>query len=302
MKGIESKRVYLTNISICFFLIGLLSASYISLLAGRTFALYHHCQRVQAADGEKISSFIAEKVKPHRLPSGHHIFIDIAHVNSDFLSSEHELVKAITKVVHESQQSIMLSYHCHALYPVGEKTCIAILLDGQITLHTFPSKGVIIMDMFTQNQNIDLITMLPLFEQSFAIPTSEMKDRPKLHWGHKLRGFRTGYLNYKQDKEPYDQELGVDILRRRDFDSKKSIVSTKTKYQSVDIYELLHQRQGTGYLGMRTGKYQDESLDSHVLEPDRALFIDGVLQSSLYGGKCICVNVFMTYLFTMTQT
>ena len=147
--------------------------------------------------------------------------------------------------------------------------------------------------MFTQNQNIDLIPMLPLFEQSFAIPTSEMKDKPKLHWGHKLRGFRTGYLNYKQDKEPYDQELGVDILRRRDFDSKKSIVSTKTKYQSVDIYELLHQRKGTGYLGVRTGKYQDESLDSHVLEPDRALFIDGVLQSSLYGGKCICVNYFI---------
>jgi len=243
-------------------------------------------------------------VEDARLPSGQHLFADIQNVNPNFLSSKYQLADAMVTLIIDSQLT-MLSYHCHPLASAGEiagMTCAAILLDGHMSLHTWPADGVIALDLFTSNNNNDLIPMLPLMEQLFAIPTIKTMmnpdhhssaEKPKLHWVHKLRGFRTGFSNYQCDKHPYDQELGEDILCRRDFDLKRPLVSTKTKYQHVDIYELLHPK-GTTYAaaGVKSSFAQDDDRSTLIgdgsnkhctIAPDRALFIDGVLQSSLYG-------------------
>ena len=119
---------------------------------------------------------------------------------------------------------------------------------------------------------------------------------------------------YQRDKTPSDQELGEDILRRTDFNIKTRLLSTTTKYQSVDIYELHHEGRGSVYAalgkkplmtmvttiaGTNSAKEKEggaagdgggtvivdekEYQPAVVPPPDRALFIDGILLSSLYG-------------------
>ena len=284
-----------------------------------------------SSDEGKTLSEQQEMAPSLSLPSGQHLFIDIQNVNTNFLTSEIQLSNAMKTFVHKALLPL-LSYHCHELPSYSSKitkttndimggmeeesnggagrgkTCAAILLHGHMTLHTWPNDNVIVLDLFTpqqQSEDIDLIPLIPLLEQQFAVPTIDtnnsmsehynVSNKPKLHWGHKLRGFRSINPSYQQDKNPYDQELGEDVLRRRSFDMKRSIVSTKTKYQSVDIYELQHDKDGTTYaaLGrgrdtvMKRGKQDGDLMLSVDVEqsvaPDRVLFIDGVLQSSFYG-------------------
>ena len=138
-----------------------------------------------------------------------------------------------------------------------------------------------------------------------------------LAWGHKLRGFRSDYMSssssstsstttsssttttattttstssfYQRDKNPYDQELGQDTIQRRDFVTKQQLVSYTTRYQHVDIYELQHAILGTVYNSVGRLSFSSSSSSTATATAtaatvtDRVFFIDGVLQSSMYG-------------------
>ncbi len=167
-------------------------------------------------------------------------------------------------------------------------------------------------------EDILIRSILPKIQSLFAIPstaittnaTAMATERPIMAWGHKLRGFRSDFLpsssstinishQYRRDKNPYDQELGQDTIQRRDF-IKVPVVSISTQYQHADIYELQHVELGTVYnsLGRLTSTPLPPSSASSSFSvdnctvvkttttmppPDRAFYIDGVLQSSLYG-------------------
>jgi len=64
-----------------------------------------------------------------------------------------------------------------------------------------------------------------------------------------LQGFREGFGGYQRRTKPRDKDLGEDVLRRRDFDQKVPLASTKTKYQHVDLYKLEH-AMSAGYAGL----------------------------------------------------
>ncbi|KAL7539833.1 hypothetical protein ACHAXR_009651 [Thalassiosira sp. AJA248-18] len=318
----SSRQLHLDGLpTVCFLLLSLLSSAHLAFLVGQKVrhallspvGVTPEQYPAKAAPLDMVDEMIQSAEKSARLPSGQHLFIDIQHVNANFLTSEHLLSEAIVAFVEEKQLA-MLSYHCHPLEATtasGGVTCVGIMHDGHMSLHTWPNHGVIELDLFTSSSSgDDLIPMLPLIKRLFAIPTTTTttsydiesftirtnQEKPKFHWGHKLRGFRQGFLNYQRDKNPYDQELGQDILRRRDFDHKKLLVSTKTSYQHVDIYELLHPK-GTAYAALgkksplsttttdddETLSQQDGLNEYYKVGLDRALFIDGVLQSSLYG-------------------
>ena len=165
------------------------------------------------------------------------------------------------------------------------------------------------------------IHMLPVIKQRlFAIPTTTTDTNTNntntntsatsappmiLAWGHKLRGFRSDYLSsssssssttttstssfYQRDKNPYDQELGQDTIQRRDFVTKQQLVSYTTRYQHVDIYELQHAILGTVYNSVGRLSFSSSSSSTATATAtaatvtDRVFFIDGVLQSSMYG-------------------
>ena len=222
------------------------------------------------------------------LPAGQHLLVDIKDVDSEFLNSEERLAHAMVELINESKLTL-LSYHCHSLVPVGV-SCAGVLLESHITFHTFPLEGVIIMDLFTCGGN-PLIPVLPSIKKLFAIPRLKIAKEqdipePSMLWAHKLRGFREDYApSYERNKNPLDQEFGADVLRKLDFDLKKQLISSKTKYQHIDVYELIHSRfrSLSSYRKSLSSDGSYESLHPELFKPDRVLYLDGILQSSLYG-------------------
>lgn len=224
------------------------------------------------------------------LPAGQHLLVDIKDVDSVFLNSEERLAAAMVELISESKLTL-LSYHCHSLVPIGV-SCAGVLLESHVAFHTWPKEGVITMDLFTCGGN-PLIPVLSSIQQLFGIPRApaEGEDEldipePTMLWSHKLRGFRAGFApGYDETRNPLDQDLGRFVLGKLDFDVKEQIVSAKTAFQTVDVYDVMNPKTRNG------GSYHrslsnDGSFESHHPEgfgPDRVLFLDGVIQSTLYG-------------------
>mmetsp|Transcript_8510 Transcript_8510/g.14026 ORF Transcript_8510/g.14026 Transcript_8510/m.14026 type:complete len:731 (+) Transcript_8510:81-2273(+) len=218
------------------------------------------------------------------LPAGQHLLVDIKNVDPVFLNSEVRLAEAMIKLVDESKLTL-LSYHCHGLVPVGV-SCAGVLLESHVAFHTWPTEGVISMDLFTCGSG-KLIPTLPSIQQLFGVKAAnDDADDPIMLWSHKLRGFRKGFVpGYNFDLNPLDSDLGADILGSHDFDIKKPLVSAETDYQTVDVYEVLDSatsRLSDYYKSLEDdGSY--ESLHPEFFAPDKVLLLDGRVQSTRYG-------------------
>ena len=226
------------------------------------------------------------------LPAGQHLLVDIKDVNSNFLNSEERLATAMIEVINESKLTL-LSYHCHSLVPIGV-SCAGVLLESHVAFHTWPAEGVITMDVFTCGGGL-LVPMLPSLYRLFGIPSEEKTlygnnnddggneeeddmdespPPPTMLWSHKLRGFREGFApGYVRSTNPLDGSLGRYVLGKLDFDIKRPLLSTRTQYQSVNIYEVAN----------LVSKSRDVNNDGVRGDPDKILFLDGIIQSTLYG-------------------
>lgn len=65
-------------------------------------------------------------------PAGQHLLIDIKSVDGAFLNSKDRLASAMVNLINLSGLT-MLSYHCHALVPVGV-SCVGVLLESHISV------------------------------------------------------------------------------------------------------------------------------------------------------------------------
>jgi hypothetical protein len=150
------------------------------------------------------------------------------------------------------------------------------------------------MDLFTCGGGL-LIPLLPLIKNLFGVPQvpsigedpSDISD-PTMLWSHKWRGFRHGYDPSAVDEDVNSHQyqcLDRWVLGKLDYDLKEPLVSTRTKFQAFDVYEVLHpQKRET--ISYEKSLHQDDSYESRNPElfgPDRILFLDGVSQSSRYG-------------------
>jgi len=224
------------------------------------------------------------------LPAGQHLLVDIKDVDSAFLNSEERLATAMVELIKESQLTL-LSYHCHSLVPIGV-SCAGVLLESHVAFHTWPKEGVITMDLFTCGGN-PLIPVLSSIQKLFGIPRTPLEDEdeqdipePTMLWSHKLRGFREGFApGYDRERNSLDQDLGRYTLGKLDFDVKDQIVSTKTAFQSVDVYDLLNpgEKSMDSYLKSLSNDGSYESNHPEQFGPNRVLYLDGVIQSTLYG-------------------
>lgn len=227
------------------------------------------------------------------LPAGQHLLVDIKDVDSNFLNSEERLATAMIELINESKLTL-LSYHCHSLVPIGV-SCAGVLLESHVAFHTWPLEGIITMDLFTCGGGL-LIPTLPSIEELFGVPSEERSGdeesvaQPTMLWSHKLRGFREGFApGYVRSNNPLDGSLGRYVLGKLDFDIKYPLLSTKTAYQSVNIYEVMEPtfRDVHSYhKSLRAedggGKSYESSHPEHF-GPDKVLFLDGILQSTLFG-------------------
>jgi spermidine synthase len=145
------------------------------------------------------------------------------------------------------------------------------------------------MDVFTLGAStLSIPVLLPIIKRLFAIPGDDTVDPtgPKIIWSHKLRGFREGYIpGYRRHDNPLETDLGLDALRMHYLVGKEVLISAKTKFQHVDVYEVINPRVNSlaRHEGSPSndGSYESHNPGSHG--PDRILYLDGVQQSSLYG-------------------
>jgi hypothetical protein len=130
----------------------------------------------------------------------------------------------------------LLSYHCHSLIPSGV-SCVGVLLESHISFHTWPSEGVITLDLFSCGDR-PLMPVIPTIERLFGIGDKELMHTK---WSHELRGFRPEEekkRNYLADSS----DLSLWVLSPLEMHSKKEVYSGMTKFQRVDIWDIVEVR------------------------------------------------------------
>lgn len=192
----------------------------------------------------------------------------------------------------------MLSYHCHKLIPKGV-SCVGVLLESHISFHTWPDEGVITLDLFTCG-NKPLIPAVGTIKTLFGIPRAN--DEIFMQWSHELRGFRNknknnskkGTSNGSNSNDTtaggndnyavldHNSDLSQMIWSPIDCVVKEQIVSTLTKYQRVDIWDLVGLEETPSYNDALKHDLQPGDprwMTAELVSPTRHLFLDGVLQS-----------------------
>lgn len=163
------------------------------------------CSMVENDEEEDEDS---EDDDEEHLPAGQHLLVDVINVDKDFLNSEVRLAHAMMQVVNQSKLTL-LSYHCHTHVGVS---CVGVLLESHIAFHTWPDKGVLVLDLFTCGGG-KLVPLMPLVESLFVVPqalsdTIDAVKKPFVNWSHKLRGFRTS-----KQQDYIFQDIGSDYER-----------------------------------------------------------------------------------------
>jgi S-adenosylmethionine decarboxylase proenzyme len=214
-------------------------------------------------------------------PSGQHLLVDIKSVEGTFLNSEDRLARAMMNLV-ELSGLTMLSYHCHGLTPVGV-SCVGVLLESHISFHTWPIPGVISLDLFTCGPK-SLLPLLSQIERLFGVPRwpavqGDVVEEPFMQWAHKKRGFRSVAGN------PQDVDLNQFILGWMEFDMKQLVVSVKSDFQTIEIYDLINPRFRSleSYKRSLANDGSYEARHPELFRPDRVVYLDGTMQSRFYG-------------------
>ncbi|KAL3804429.1 hypothetical protein HJC23_011357 [Cyclotella cryptica] len=224
-----------------------------------------------------------------------------------------EIMHVMERTGHNSTR-FTYSHHCSTT-STKHVSCLGISLGGHIIIHILqPSDNsctvVVMMDVLfrwdeeyhVDHHTVENYTTLqkhPTPEQQqhridalLETITTLFPDVPR-QWSHKLRGYRES-SSYLRHGNPLDQEMGVDVLRRRE--DKRLLVYKRTRFQNVHVYELPWRGRSSSFPATENGdrttrmeedrnatanhQEQQQRTPSHK---DRALYLDGVLQSSLRG-------------------
>jgi len=214
-------------------------------------------------------------------PAGQHLLVDIKGIEAAFLDSEERLANAMVETV-KSAGLTMLSYHCHKLIPMGV-SCVGVLLESHIAFHTWPTEGVITLDLFTCGPN-PLIPAVPTIKALFGIPREN--DVIAAQWSHELRGFRTRKIPNKENHNyallDHNSDLSQMIWSPMDCVYKEQVYSGLTEYQRVDVWDVVSledQPSQDDVLKAKLEPTDSRWTTNELVQPTRYLFLDGVLQS-----------------------
>mmetsp|Transcript_11625 Transcript_11625/g.33462 ORF Transcript_11625/g.33462 Transcript_11625/m.33462 type:complete len:750 (-) Transcript_11625:16-2265(-) len=215
-------------------------------------------------------------------PAGQHLLVDIKGIEAAFLDSEERLAKAMVDTVNHAGLT-MLSYHCHKLIPKGV-SCVGVLLESHISFHTWPDEGVITLDLFTCGNN-PLVPVVKTIQDLFGIPREN--DAIGMQWSHELRGFRNKNKVPDRGNDNYaildhNSDLSQMVWSPIDCPHKEQIVSKLTKFQRVDIWDIVGLEETPSHEDALKHNLQPGDPRWHTAEivsPTRMLFLDGTLQS-----------------------
>lgn len=171
-----------------------------------------------------------EKEEEEHLPAGQHLLVDIDGLDASFLNSEARLATAMISMVDNSGLTL-LSYHCHGLYPEGV-SCAGVLLESHVAFHTWPTEGVITLDLFTCGST-SLLDSMPLIEDLFVVPRNAKEEKPNVMWAYKRRGFNE-QSSMIGERDTFAYPLGV-----HGMEYKKELASMKTSSGKIArVYEM----------------------------------------------------------------
>mmetsp|Transcript_4158 Transcript_4158/g.4710 ORF Transcript_4158/g.4710 Transcript_4158/m.4710 type:complete len:761 (-) Transcript_4158:238-2520(-) len=215
-------------------------------------------------------------------PAGQHLLVDIKGIEADFLDSEERLAKAMVGTVNHAGLT-MLSYHCHKLIPKGV-SCVGVLLESHISFHTWPDEGVITLDLFTCGNN-PLVPVVNTIQDLFGIPREG--DKIVMQWSHELRGFRNKDKVADGTNDNYaildhNSDLSQMVWSPIDCPLKEQIVSSLTKFQRVDIWDIIGLEETPSHEDALKHNLQPGDPrwnTAEIVSPTRMLFLDGILQS-----------------------
>lgn len=150
-----------------------------------------------------------------------------------------------------------------------------LLPPSHVSFHTWPSQGVVTLDLFTCGSQ-SLLPIVDTVERLFGVPANS--DGPETVWAYKVRGFG----------DESNQELGdlftFPIGTMTDY--KKQMISitkkdTGIKQNRIDVYDVLRPTYQS-FESYKRSLSDDNSYESQYKEafqPDRILFVNGELQS-----------------------
>ena len=205
------------------------------------------------------------------LPAGQHLLMDIRNVEAAFLASEERLAKAMLDVVGDCGLTL-LSYHCHGLQPNGV-SCVGVLLESHVSFHTWPAQGVVTLDLFTCGSQ-SLLPIVETVERLFGIPRNA--DGPETFWAYKVRGF--GDETEEELTDLFTFPIGSMTEYKKEL---VSIEKTSEYNQRIDVYDVLRP-VFQNFEQYKRSLLNDDSYESRhkeIFQPDRILFVNGVLQS-----------------------
>ncbi|KAL3914464.1 MAG: hypothetical protein SGILL_006093 [Bacillariaceae sp.] len=214
-----------------------------------------------------------EEDEEEHLPAGQHLLMDIRNVDSAFLASEERLATAMLDVVGDCGLTL-LSYHCHGLQPSGV-SCVGVLLESHVSFHTWPSQGVITLDLFTCGAN-SLLPIVEATERLFGVPANS--DGPETVWAYKVRGFGD------ETSDELSDLFTFPIGAMTDYKKEMVSITKKTadiKRDRIDVYDVLRPVFQT-YESYQKSLLNDNSYESQykdIFQPDRILFVNGLMQS-----------------------
>ena len=183
------------------------------------------------------------------------MLVDFENVDPEFLASEERLARAMVKLVEKSSLT-MLSYHCHS-YERNGVSCIGVLMESHVSLHSFPAFGILALDLFTCGRNNPLLPIIPYIEEIFGQSERAAleQEAPHMVWSHKRRGFNLE-THDEVKREAFDYHWAIGFT---EFE-KVQVLEEETDFQTVQIVDI----------------HDGDNVD-------RILYLDGVMQSRKRG-------------------
>jgi S-adenosylmethionine/arginine decarboxylase-like enzyme len=233
-------------------------------------------------------------------PVGQHLFVDMKGVDSVFLNSEERLTAAAMSLFEATHLS-MLSLRCHRINHV-DLSCVGLLRDGHFSFYALPVFGTLSFDLFIGEEDSLLTEVFPEIERHFSVPRSpliagEVAVKPFVQWAQKQRGFEKVQGNPEEAMDLHQMVLGY-----MKFDMKQLVVSAQTDFQMVDVYDVIFPKSGS--LGSyRKSPENDDTYEAKhpkLYRPDsvRVIYLDGIMQSRLYGQSAYHEALVHPALFT----
>jgi len=213
---------------------------------------------------------------------GRQVSVDVKNASPSLLGSADRVLAAVASALATHDLFVDAS-NCVGRDVGGGLVCGGVA--GRCTFHalTFPVFGVASVGVVCRD-DVDIVDLYKAFRESFGVRADPVVgwDDPAIMWNHRLRGFPS-MKNFKSKEQFFD--LGIFFLYYLAHNMKERVATVQTKFQRIDVYDFITQTYGTalGYNRSISSPDSYEAQHPELYQPNRVVFLDGVLQSMSRG-------------------